>query len=482
MSEVLNWIKSHLAIVIMCAVSIIVLPVVIVLSSSWNKSIAEQIQARARDQESAIKNVSDVDIAITPLTPKDEAVQTRKTINKAILEDYRARREQIKADAQRLEEMAVQINRAGKGDQLVPGLLPAPDRAVAQELPYRVHGAYKQAHEQLIAELNASMPVPPPTVQEQLLEFQDNFVRSQFNVDDPSRLNPTEREKLREAMTAHRLALYAQIAQDYSVYADVEVFNLDEWTQQQAPGPYRWYDWQATYWLNRDIVTAINKANSVDGDRATIIGPDASVVKAVRAIKAEPFLPASAMNDNSRGRTGVPEPLNMRGPEGMGFDTPPMGPEGGMANTPKGMRNMGGADFGGEASPPPTAAPAVDPGALSDPNQPFPPDFTSSISGRVPKTGLYDMRKVTLTLVVDSSRLDELFEAINSTNFMTVVGFRTQALDLKQELANGFMYGSAPVVQADLEIETLWLRDWTVELMPDSVKEHFGIVVPEPEV
>ena len=43
------------------------------------------------------------------------------------------------------------------------------------------------------------------------------------------------------------------------------------------------------------------------------------------------------------------------------------------------------------------------------------------------------------------------------------------------------MYGSGDMVQVDLIIESLWLRLWTLEMMPDDVKISLGLIRTEGE-
>lgn len=129
MTPVLNWIKAHLLIVIMCAISVIVLPVVIFASSSWNAKIAKQIADRVNAQNTKIRNASSTTVTVKPLVPGAPAIEDNMTVNEKMLEEYRVVREQIKQDATELEQWVVAVNRAGKEQQLVPGLLPEPSRA-----------------------------------------------------------------------------------------------------------------------------------------------------------------------------------------------------------------------------------------------------------------------------------------------------------------------------------------------------------------
>lgn len=490
MTAVLNWIKSHLLIVIMCVISIIVLPVVIFASSSWNARIAKQIADRVSAQNQKIDKVSSTQVDVKPLIPGAPSIQQKLPINGKMLEDYRVVREQIKADATELEKWAVEVNRSGKEVQLVPGLLPEPSRSAMNELPFRIHKAFIEAHEELLKRVGAGMPPSPDIVQEQLVEFDRNYRRTQFNVDPGTTLSETERTKLTEALTARRMAIYAQSAMEYSVYADMPVFNLDDWEDQKAPDKLRWYEWQHTYWLNADIMAAVAKANTVDGQPGTISGLSSGVIKRVIDVRPDRLYPQSLTEASLK---PAPEP----GAGDASGGPPASGPDFGPV--------MGGPDFGGGPSEAPTTmrskfgtfetaptdrgsgsdggapAPPADAAAYADAGQLFAPTFSESISGRYTRTGLYDMRRVTVTLIVDSRRLQEMFDAFHSTDFMSVVGFKTLPLDVSNDLAEGFYYGSDPVIEVELKIETLWLRDWTVELMPPPVRRYYGIVDETPE-
>ncbi|MFN0131786.1 MAG: hypothetical protein ACKVW3_04520 [Phycisphaerales bacterium] len=82
----------------------------------------------------------------------------------------------------------------------------------------------------------------------------------------------------------------------------------------------------------------------------------------------------------------------------------------------------------------------------------------------------YDVRNVTMDVVVSSSRLPELVNAISRTNFMTVIDVDLSEVDVWQHLEEGYYYGPEHVVQASLGIETVWLRSWTTMMMPENVK------------
>ena len=128
----------------------------------------------------------------------------------------------------------------------------------------------------------------------------------------------------------------------------------------------------------------------------------------------------------------------------------------------------------------------VEPLRLPERNQDFGGGFSqqagppATITGRPGDSQDYDVRYVTLDLIVASERLPQLFNALSSTNFFTVVDMSLREVDAWQDLRSGYYYGSDNVVRATLQVETVWLRSWTGPLMPAGIREPLGVVVPDP--
>lgn len=106
-----------------------------------------------------------------------------------------------------------------------------------------------------------------------------------------------------------------------------------------------------------------------------------------------------------------------------------------------------------------------------------------SITGRKNSTEnkLYDVRHATMNLVVASSKLPALVDAISATNFMTVIGLDFTEVDPWTDLERGFYYGPEHVVNATIDVETIWLRSWTEPQMPQVVKDALAGVAATAE-
>ncbi len=121
--------------------------------------------------------------------------------------------------------------------------------------------------------------------------------------------------------------------------------------------------------------------------------------------------------------------------------------------------------YAGNAVPPPDAG-----GGTS-----YPAHFEFSPTGRV-STGLYDVRYVNLSMIVDWKRLPVFFDALAQVNFMTVVKMTVTDVDAYDALKDGYVYGSGDPVKIDMLIETIWFRDWTKKLMPAAIQKARGLM------
>jgi hypothetical protein len=78
-------------------------------------------------------------------------------------------------------------------------------------------------------------------------------------------------------------------------------------------------------------------------------------------------------------------------------------------------------------------------------------------------------------LVVKTTELPALFDALARQNFITVLDMRLSAPDPYRDLEQGYYYGSGPVSRVHLRLETLWFRAWTAPYMPRDVRDVLGI-------
>ena len=102
------------------------------------------------------------------------------------------------------------------------------------------------------------------------------------------------------------------------------------------------------------------------------------------------------------------------------------------------------------------------------------PDFSYSYTGRK-SNSLYDVRLVDVELVIETTQIPAVLDAISRQNFITIIGLSMTPADPYQAVAEGYFYGAEPVSNVTLQLETLWLRAWTTQFMPPALKETLGI-------
>ncbi len=71
--------------------------------------------------------------------------------------------------------------------------------------------------------------------------------------------------------------------------------------------------------------------------------------------------------------------------------------------------------------------------------------------------------------------LSRLFDALARENFMTITDVKYDAVDPFTEAQAGYYYGGGPVSKLTIELETVWLRQWTAGFMPPALKQSLGI-------
>jgi len=113
----------------------------------------------------------------------------------------------------------------------------------------------------------------------------------------------------------------------------------------------------------------------------------------------------------------------------------------------------------------------------TDPSAPLPKSFAGSVTGRV-SNPLFDVVTFKLSLHVNATQVPEILSVFNRSRLINVLRMDIDAVDALAQLKQGYYYGTAPVVQIDLDGEILYLRSWTVAFMPERIRSGLGIGNP----
>jgi hypothetical protein len=105
-------------------------------------------------------------------------------------------------------------------------------------------------------------------------------------------------------------------------------------------------------------------------------------------------------------------------------------------------------------------------------------DFSKSVTGRR-SNELYDVRHAKLDVIVDIMHLPEFFDNMVQVNFMTVLNMEITDDDEYEAVKRNYYYGLGDCVRLTMDLESIWLRDWTSKLMPSPVKAELGVPITE---
>lgn len=426
MQGMLTWIKSNLVIVACCLVMVVTLPAALYFSSSWNKKIRTGQQEAASADLSKLQSASKVTYTIPAGFPDLGAVEQTSAPNKEATALFRQIKEQQEAKINEVASRGLAFNKRDHGP-LIEGLFPDPPADTAQLLTIdfakRIVG--DEDTPPLYQELLDSLGAGDSPAPRELADVLEGIRHSEIERVEAERgvgaLTLEEEKAINEKLVDQRIGEYKKRAREVLFYANMDIFpvmgigSFPRALPDEAPSVVKCFEWQFNYWIYSDVLAAIALANEEAG--GTGGGVPRSVVKRVVSISVDrlPIWGESAL--------AVQKPIRSSG------------------------------------------------------NTLVPTDPLFSFTGRVSskENQDYDVRKVKLSVVVSTQRLPRLIDAFARTNYMTVIDLDLSEVDVWGDLEQGYYYGDEPVMLADITLETLWLREWTVPLMPKDVWGNLGI-------
>lgn len=404
-----------------------------------------------------------------PPANADDPPETRNvTINADTIKVLGGIYSDLNRESKQIFESALEINKAGH-QPMIDGLFPGTpsgmmyqaQRVYGERLAALVGGAARadevaRATDAPLPYLNAGPPLTNEYLQSQLDQQMDAMNKG---ANLAGGANEAQLEQQRSEQRRELVNELLRNAQTINIYADpllgdtmrpnprfpLQIASLG--STNQSPTPSQAWEGQLESWILQDLVKAIALANDVENKRDH--GTDAD---------GEP-IPSSVLN--------APVKRLLRAEVLPGY---------------VGLHNLGGvnaigsdgalAGIGGAGYPPPAG------GMTDQPREtPLSDNFVFGPTGRS-SNHLYDVRHARLVLHADYRRLPEFFNALGQVNFMTVINARITGLDEYQLLHDLYMYGEGDIVEVELIVETLWLREWTAALMPDAVKMYVGLLPP----
>jgi len=357
----------------------------------------------------------------------------------------------LREEAAQVRQVAAELNRR---PLLVPGSLPRP----TGQTEFTFIDSYITYLEGYPLRFRAGEPMSGVELQ----TAADELWRTKYlpnviirnNVQDPTSLR-LQQEAYQRELAELPERMRAQRARGILFYLAPGAIVPSQAALQTPAGssvsPAAIWDAQLRIWVKNDILGAIMDMNQRHSQTNSVVD---APVKHVLSLQI----------DNIRGAAAVPAAGGM--PGGMG------GPPGGIPFGPP-----GGIPFG----PPPEVLarmgmPGMGMGATADTPE---ARWRDSVTGRR-SNPLYDVVPFTMTVHVEADRFPLFIAELSKNRFLTITEVSSmRALDtvVYNHLYN-VAYGTAPVVEATVRGEALLMRDWTVDLMPATVRQMVGIDTP----
>jgi hypothetical protein len=433
--KVLAWIKSNPV-----SVASIGVMVVVPVAAWWvaGDIKAERVRlAESRAQEWAnLEKLEKASIEIT--LPGRAAEAMTGTVSSKSVNAYKALAARLKSDAVSAQQRAREINQGGRTKLIADVRVTKDNSSVIAE---EVFDAVRARATAVLKELKVLAPPGDDRLIDDLQRRQDAFIAAERKTDRKS-LDADQLKRLQSSLAETRLQLYADTAGSASFYGDLGALDLPGSAGEAGspPSEPRMFEWQWRLWVQEDVLRALADANT--GSRSVIEAP----VKRIVSIAVGP--------DMAMKRAGPAE--------GEGGEAPPA--------------------EGGDGSVPPADGAAPSEPGLAPPAPSYPPidlkapveyDFSRTFTGRV-SNALYDVRNVTLRVVVSTSRMPALLNALAKRNFMTVIGMEVRPADAFDAADLGYIYGAEPVSEVTMVVETVWLKSWLARLMPPEMQKAKG--------
>ncbi|MFG0257695.1 MAG: hypothetical protein ACF8GE_07335 [Phycisphaerales bacterium JB043] len=413
MKPILSWVKGNMLVVVCVIVAVVAFPVLFVMGSGKSSALVDKVSSEVSSSERSLQQVS-VQYSIPTLDPNEPPTEFSRVPNAATTRAALDAIEMIRSESEEVLDAATEFN-SSSTTMLMDGLLPTPAGAELS-MRQRFGALWVPSHQRLLQSIGAGSPPDAESVRLSVERELERLRDSKFGGRSGTELSPEESEEMIQAGRSTRLSIYRDQASRYSVYAAGDVFDgVVEPDPIYPPTIPAIWDMQHRYWVHETIMSAIARANT-DARGLLERLPDVPVKRILRVVVDD--------------------------------------------------WNLEHAD---------DANPAMPLDAL------LTPDYESSVTGRSAwpsaPNSLYDIRYGEVVLHVSSDSVPDVLDAFNTTNLVTVVSCSLTQIDQQELLAEGYYYGGGHVVEMRVRLETLWLRTWTSETMPDEIKRALGVPV-----
>jgi hypothetical protein len=429
MKKVLAWIKANV-VALVCAVLVIVAATWVFLINGWGAEFTKRLQTRL----DRVKAISSFQSQVVSFPSKTEGGTETKalTINRAVINQLKEVYSRMDREGKAIFESARRFNSV----QQIPMTTNLFPDNKDTSLKIIARGDYRKSFNDMfepysasagLPRLRARPPIPETEMEVALRSARDAFIVGSLGGKPEVDFTPSEKEKLNEELQKKRVEEFQRYAKTLNIYAQPSQiapeypFQIMAWSARGTPPTdLELWEGQMQLWIQQDMARVIALTNSV------------------------------AQQDMDVTKSPLKRLLGMTikgGYVGLGSRAMPsdIGSSGGMVEL--------------------KLNPAED-------------DFNASCTGRR-SNELYDVRHARLEMIVDIVRLPEFFDNMVQVNYLTVLNMEVVDIDEYEDLKRNYFYGLGDCVRVTIDIESIWLRDWTSKYMPAQVKADLGVPIAE---
>lgn len=264
-------------------------------------------------------------------------------------------------------------------------------------------------------------------------------------------VNPSAGAQSKTETDRRTLQILANKASSIRLYVNRGAFQIRGWyASPLAPKENQIFEGVFDCWLQQDVVRAINAING--NSRSVLTSP----IKRLEKVSVG----AEFANKAHGGQMSLAPSSGSQTPGVTAGNTP----DGGtifLTQTGAPAASGGGAPQGQQNQPQAAAL-----------------DYNKSMTGRVGGEK-WDVSMMNIVVHIDPSALNKFIaELYRQNNSYTVLDVKLESIDPYEAASNGYMYGNVPVVRADILVEALFFRNWTVYVVPESYRRVFRM--PDP--
>lgn len=466
LSKVLEYVKQYLVIAICVIVIIGALVGLPMVSAGWNEDVQQSVKSRS-NFFSRITKLEKTSFQVPGSGQSQDTV-----INQQLLDAYEQITSAMLEDAQQVTDMALARNQQSH-DVMMPELFPKPPdgHGTMDVMPRRMHEKLMESYEELFGSLNAGSPPPGEEVEVSLQAARRQFLEQMMAKDESDELTDEEADQLKQQMTGERLEIYKDRAAEIGIYFSLDAIGAPEFDRSRPPSIVDLFSWQWTFWVVEELAGVIRSVNT-----STELQNPIKRIDSVRLVGLMELMhqAGTAPSGGGRGGGGAPRsPIGGGGPRSPvgGGAPPPRSPIGGGRGPSRPGSAPSGGGGGGNAGKPALEM-AKAPAAGST-------NFDVSVTGRI-SNELYDVVLIEMDMVVATAEIPRVLDAFSQQNFITVLDLGLQPENAFEAVKEGFYYGSENVSRLQLVVETIWLRSWTRQHMPDEVRAMLGVPLDPP--